>query len=275
MQEEEVFYWQKPRGNPNQILISVPHSGTEFPKDVRPYFKEKFIRHPEDTDWYVHELYEFAANMGIPVIHSKYSRYVVDLNRDPNDVALYNDDRFITGLFPTQSFAKEDLYIEPELQAEALREFEQKWRMDRYYWPYYRAIQEHLQKIHSMYRHVLLFDAHSIARSVPSISPEPFPDLILGTQMGFTADERLVEKAVSILGDSQYSFAHNEPFRGGNITRNHGNPTVGMHAMQLEMSQDIYLSEDGRTVDREKGDALRTLLQRLFKELESVLESMR
>ncbi len=274
MQNEEIFFWQGASIDSRQILVSVPHSGTEIPQDLHSYFKKKFIKHPEDTDWYVHELYDFAPHLGIPVIHAKYSRYLVDLNRDPDDVALYNDDRFITGLFPTKSFAKEGLYVDSEMQEEALREPERKWRMDTYYWPYYRKIQNHLQKILSKYPHALLFDAHSIARSVPSISSDPFPDLILGTQMGFTADAGLVEKAISILEDSNYSFAHNEPFRGGNITRNHGNPPVGMHAIQLEMSQDIYMSADGHGLDPNKVEGLQALLQCLLEELASTLERM-
>lgn len=274
MQNELPYDWYKERGSAVPILISVPHSGTEFPQELNGYIRKEVIENPQDTDWLVHELYNFASNLGIPVLYAKYSRYVVDLNRDPDDVPLYNDDRFITGIFPTHSFAKEALYIEPELQAEALQEYDRKWRMDKFYWPYYRAIQDHLQMLRKTHPHVLLFDAHSIERSVPSLWEKPFPDLILGTQMGYTADSRLIDKALAVLKDSSFSVSHNEPFRGGNITRTHGNPSTGVHAMQLEMSQDIYLSDDRRSLDPAKAERLRDLLRFMFKELESVLESM-
>ncbi len=268
------FHWQKARGASLPILVSVPHSGTEFPEDLEKFFKEKFRKDPEDTDWLVHKVYDFLPSLGIPVLHAKYSRYVVDLNRDPDDVALYNDDRFITGLFPTHSFTKEALYKDKSTQEEALSEFDRKWRMDRFYWPYYRAIQSHLTEKRDQHKAALLFDAHSIARSVPSLSAEPFPDLVLGTQMGFTADKKLIDAALEVLERSPYKVSHNDPFRGGNITRNHGNPEMGFHAMQLEMCQDLYLAEDGRSLDPEKTEQLRNTLSLLFRELEDAMNTL-
>ena len=43
----------------------------------------KSFEQPDDTDWFVHDLYNFAADLGITTIHAKYSRLVIDLNRDP------------------------------------------------------------------------------------------------------------------------------------------------------------------------------------------------
>jgi N-formylglutamate deformylase len=40
-----------------------------------------------------------------------------------------------------------------------------------------------------------------------------------------------------------YSAVLNGRFKGGHITRQHGNPAQGIHAVQLEMTQASYMTE--------------------------------
>jgi N-formylglutamate deformylase len=42
---------------------------------------------------------------------------------------------------------------------------------------------------------------------------------------------------------ARYSYVFNERFKGGFITRHYGAPESGIHAIQLEMSQVIYMNE--------------------------------
>jgi N-formylglutamate deformylase len=64
------------------ILLSVPHSGTNFPGELASQFKPELMQSPDDTDWFVDQLYNFAAEMGITMISAVNSRWVIDLNRD-------------------------------------------------------------------------------------------------------------------------------------------------------------------------------------------------
>src|SRR3546814_13543089 len=41
-----------------------------------------------------------------------------------------------------------------------------------------------------------------------------------------------------------YSHAANGRFKGGYITRSHGRPADGIHAVQLELTQRTYMDED-------------------------------
>jgi N-formylglutamate deformylase len=41
----------------------------------------------------------------------------------------------------------------------------------------------------------------------------------------------------------QFSFVFNGRFKGGHITRFYGNPAGGVHAIQLEMAQCLYMDE--------------------------------
>ena len=120
---------------PIDCLINsfISHSSHE----VIDLFQAHIVDNPEDTDWFVHDLYDFAPDLNMPLINAEFSRYVVDLNRDFKGESLYQDGRFITGVVPTQSFSKKNLYLN-ELPSPG----EIQRRLKIYYWPYYYKIQE-------------------------------------------------------------------------------------------------------------------------------------
>ena len=92
------------------ILLSVPHCGTYFPENLHKHFDQKHLQYPDDTDWFVDKLYDFAPALGITMIVAHYSRYVIDLNRDPSGKPLYADGRTTTQLVPTHTFFGQPLY---------------------------------------------------------------------------------------------------------------------------------------------------------------------
>src|SRR5690242_9403103 len=92
------------------ILISVPHCGFDFPQELKDQYKSNLASSPDDTDWFVNKLYDFAPSMGMTMISAVYSRWVIDLNRDPKSKPLYSDGRIITGLCPTTNFLGEPIY---------------------------------------------------------------------------------------------------------------------------------------------------------------------
>jgi len=40
-----------------------------------------------------------------------------------------------------------------------------------------------------------------------------------------------------------YSVSRNKPYAGGFITEHYGNPTTGLHAIQLEINRALYMDE--------------------------------
>ena len=43
--------------------------------------------------------------------------------------------------------------------------------------------------------------------------------------------------------DADYVVRPNDPYMGGFITRQHGRPSQGVHALQVELSRDLYMNE--------------------------------
>jgi N-formylglutamate amidohydrolase len=265
-----MIEYLKPHSAIRPILISVPHAGTEIPPDLRSGFIEQRLTDLCDTDWHVPRLYEFARELGIGMVHTRLSRWVIDMNRDPDGKPLYNDGRAITELVPTQSFSKLPLYrdgCKPDV-AEIMR------RRRIFFEPYHGLIRQKLAELKTQFNQVMLLDAHSIVHAVPAIRPEPFPDLILGSNDGRSSSGRLIDVAAETLSAaSNYSFKQNDPFKGGFITRHFGEPAAGIHALQLEMVQKNYMDEQSRTYDPEKASEIQRILSRLLSRLLKELTS--
>jgi len=250
------------------IIVSVPHAGTEVPSDIASQLRADILQQLPDTDWFVPELYGFCQNIGITMIQARLSRYVVDLNRPMVGSALYSDQRRQTDAMPLTSFDGVDLYSTDKKPDAAERER----RARLYYQPYHEAVGQLLAEMQKKFKHVLLFDAHSIRRSVPSLAKAPFADMIVGDRDGTSAHPDLSQTLLRSLQASSYQISYNQPFKGGQITRAFGSPDKKIHALQLEMSQDVYMNEARTGLDRNKSQLVQNLLQNALQELAHTLE---
>lgn len=256
--------------NPDSpILVSVPHCGITIPSELKFGYVPEKIQFIDDTDWYVDRLYNFVGQMGIPMIKATYSRWVIDLNRNAESKPLYNDGRVITALTPTSDFNNHPIYLN-----EGPNQVEIQRRIRTYYTPYYDKIEELLKAKRDKFKHVLFFDAHSIRQLVSGIRSDPFPDLILGDVDGGSADSSLIKAAEEVLNKSPYSFQHNDPFKGGNLTRHFGKPAQGIHALQLEMSKILYMCDTETLYNEERAEEVRGVLKTLFHNLIAALQKL-
>jgi len=255
--------------SPVPIILSVPHCGTAFPEDIREDFDPTLVGAPDDTDWFVHQLYDFAPALGITMIRAHYSRWVIDLNRPPDSTPLYTDGRIITGLCPTTDFHGNPIYLKNEPNTAEIER-----RLELYYHPYHAQVQQLLDETHAKFGKVLLWDAHSIRRFVPTIHKERFPDLILGSADGRSAHEDLIEAALIGLGSGPYDWSYNYPFKGGHITRSFGKPSLHQHALQLEMSKELYMDDSETQFDQTRAQAMREVLKRTFDGLIKTLDTL-
>lgn len=238
------------------IVLSVPHAGTMIPQAIQSELKEALLP-ADDTDWFVDQLYEFAPQLGITMIVAQNSRWVIDLNRDPAGKPLYQDGRVITGLCPATNFLGEPIYKDART---SVAEEEVARRRALYFDPYHSALNNLLQETKTTFGHVLLWDCHSIRKNVPSISNEPFADLILGTVDGTSAAPEIIANTVSQLQNSSYSFSMNNPFKGGFITRCFGKPEANQHALQLEMAKVNYMDDREERYDAKRAASMQSLL---------------
>lgn len=265
---ESLFTIHNPKSVNVPIIVSIPHCGRVFPPELAGHYKQALAENPDDTDFFVDDLYDFLPTMGITAICAHYSRWVIDLNRSSNNEALYDDGRIITNLTPTTDFLGNSIYANPVFEPKK-REIER--RKQYYYQPYYDKITQLLQAAKKQFGQAILWDAHSIRRQVPTIHSAPFPDLILGTNDGQTAANDLIQVVKNSLSNSNYDLSDNYPFKGGNITRHFGNPTANIHAFQLEMAKDVYMDDTETIYHPKRAAKIKETLINTFETLISAI----
>jgi len=219
-----------------RVVVSVPHAGVFLPENIRERLTP-IGKRVIDTDWHVDKLYAFTEALDVTLIVATHARTVVDLNRNPQGGKLYPG-QVETTVCPTETFGGEKLYEGP-----APDEAEIASRVQTFWQPYHDALRSELGRIKQLHGAAVLLDGHSIRQSVPRLFDGKLPDLNYGTNGGASADPALVAAALAATQGSGFSQVLDGRFRGGHITRHYGQPSQGIHAIQLEMAQVTYLDE--------------------------------
>jgi N-formylglutamate deformylase len=252
------------------LLISMPHIGTKIPAELCPLFVDR-AQMLEDTDWHLAALYNFTGELKASVLKPIYSRYVIDLNRPPNDTLMYPG-ASNTELCPTRFFTGHALYRE----GLAPNDIAKSERREQYWQPYHDALTQELERIVHIHGYALLWDAHSIRGQVPWLFEGTLPDLNIGTANGQAADPLIATAVAAAAAHSaDYSQVLNGRFKGGFITRNYGNPSQNIHAVQLEKCRHIYMQDDAPfDFDEQLAAQCRPTIRAMIKAALSALENI-
>jgi len=241
------------------LLVSLPHDGSAIPDAMAARMTES-ARAAPDTDWHVARLYAFARELGASVLVPKVSRYVVDLNRPPDDVSLYPG-QHTTGLCPVVQFSGDPVYRDDQQPSAE----EIATRIDTYWRPYHTALAEELQRLRAQHGRVVLWEGHSIRGECPFLFDGRLPGLNLGTAAGASCSSALQSKLEAALASQRsYDFVVNGRFKGGYITRHYGDPDNGIDAVQLEISQRTYMDEATFSYDEAKARDTQQVIRKLL-----------
>lgn len=247
------------RRGDSPLLLSMPHSGTELPDWLAERLVPEALAMP-DTDWHVPQLYDFAGALGATVVQATHSRYVIDLNRPPDNVSLYPG-QATTGLCPTTFFDGNSLYRGGEEPADD----EVAKRRERYWRPYHDKLAEELERIKTRHGYALLYDCHSIASEVPRLFDGVLPVLNVGTVRSQSCAPGIEQGIIEVLADCGHTHVVNGRFVGGYITRNYGRPAEQLHAVQMELGQDAYMDRGpGFAYREDKAKELQPVLKRVL-----------
>jgi len=242
------------------LLVSLPHVGTALADELVPRLVPRALA-LEDTDWHLAEVYAFARELGASLIVPRHSRYVIDLNRPPENTPMYAGANN-TELVPTRFFTGEPLYRDGQRPDDA----DIDRRRERYWRPYHDALGAELARLRAEHGHAVLWDGHSIQAELPWLFEGRLPDLNLGTADGASCAPSLRAALMAVLA-SQTTFSHvtDGRFKGGYITRHYGRPHDGIHAVQLEKCWSCYMAEASTSApDAGRVATLRPLLRRLL-----------
>lgn len=228
--------WLSIRRGAAPLLLSMPHSGTDL-RGLESRFVSPWLAR-RDADWWIEQLYDFATALDATIVRTTVSRSVIDVNRDPSGRSLYPG-RATTELCPSTTFDGEPLYLDNATVTPA--EIEE--RRLQYFDPYHAALRSEIERLRQRHTNIVLYDCHSIRSRIPRLFDGELPQFNIGTNDGESCASVLSDTVVAACASSSFTRVLNGRFKGGYITRFHGRPAEGVHAVQMELACRGYIEE--------------------------------
>jgi N-formylglutamate deformylase len=256
-----------PEDPPSAVVVSVPHAGVDisgFGDALSPGLDVRC-----DADLFVDELYEDARSGAF--VRARTSRFICDLNRDPDDVSpravpAHPAPRNADG----RGFVWEVTTTGARALSRPLALWEWQARQN-FHAGYHGAIAQSLERARRKFGFAVLVDGHSmpsVGRQGHADPGRPRADIVPGDRLGTSCAPSLSRLVGDHFRASGFTVAFNEPYRGGFITAHHGRPADGVHAIQIEMRRDLYMTESTFTRLPDKMAHLRTVIAALLQVLE-------
>ena len=245
------------------LILGQPHGGSFVPDEIWAWFNDNG-RKLADTDWHIGRLYE-GISPSATVVSATFHRYVIDANRDPSGASLYPGQN-TTGLCPLIDFDGAAIYQrghEPTPKAIDARRA-------NFHARYHKALATEIERVKALHGFAIVYDCHSIRSHIPFLFEGTLPDLNIGTDNGKTCSPKIQDAVVEIAKASDYTSVLNGRFRGGWTTRHYGQPSSGVHAIQMEVAQSAYLETEVLpwAYSEAKASRLRPILKNILTALE-------
>ena len=235
------------------LVVSVPHAGTMVPVEDAPLLALEGQALLRDADLFVDRLCRDVPAQGVPVVRALVSRYVLDVNRAPDDV-----DREVCPTVdrPTRVSARGLVWRVTTEGAAVLKRpltgAELESRIARIHRPYHDALARILEEKRARHGYAVLLDAHSMPSTGRPGHSDPGArraDIVPGDVRGASCHPGISRVLAEHFEATGYAVRPNDPYMGGFITRHHGRPARGVHAIQLEINRDLYMDEEALRFD--------------------------
>ena len=266
-----------PKTPATPVLVEVPHSGLQVPPDVEAEIEATPLAVLRDSDIYVDQLYERVPDQGATLLVSRVSRYVVDLNRGPDEVDSAAVPRHPKARhIPARGVVWRARTDGTPLLRAPLTIDQFAKRIELYYKPYHQKLREVAARMREEHGHVVILAAHSM----PSTGRRVFggrevrrADIVPGTRGRSTADGRIIDLVDAHFRGAGLSVKHDDPYRGGWTTSSYGAPKRGQHAIQIELNRALYVNEETSEIKKRDFAQLQEVLDQLVSKLGELMKS--
>ena len=271
---DESFIYMAPEQQSSSVVFCSPHSGRNYSESFlqNAILDSHQIRSSEDA--FVDELYDCAPNMGAQWLAATAPRAYVDLNRraDELDGALIHgvhksitNPRVVSGLGVIPRVVAEGRIIHSGKMSIA----QAQERLDRYYYPYHAKLKQILNDTCQRFGQAVLIDCHSMPRSATMdmvVRGGVRPDVVLGDRFGSSCSKAVMDCVAHAFEAQSFSISRNVPFAGAHIVQQYGRPSIGQHAIQVELDRSLYMDE-ARIERGPQFEQTRARLQAVVKDL--------
>lgn len=236
------------------LVVASPHSGRDYPTAFVAAARLDARTLRQSEDFLVDELIAGIGRMGVPSLAALFPRAYLDVNREPYelDPLMFDEplprfcnttsSRVLSGLgsIPRLVGAGAEIYHQPLTLDEAAA------RIELCYWPYHDALHRLMQRTWRRFGHCVLLDVHSMPGIGAPMARAPHRrpvDIVLGDCHGTACSADLTSFVEWSFQRRGYLVSRNEPYAGGFITRQYGQPDRHRHVLQVELNRTLYMSE--------------------------------
>ncbi|HSC89515.1 MAG TPA: N-formylglutamate amidohydrolase [Polyangiaceae bacterium] len=237
---EVYFSVENARSVETPVIVEVPHAGISLDPESMALCAAPVRSLGRDADLFVDRLFADAPDEGASLLVGKASRYLVDLNRAPDDLDSHTTPGGKSTGSPHGVVWRRTTEGRPAL-AGPLPQSEVQRRLDLVYWPYHRALERLVAEKIQRFGFALLLCGHSM----PSFGRlgERRADVVPGTRGRTTAAATAIDALDQLARQHGFDVAHDTPYRGGYTTERYGRPEERLHAIQIELARRLYMDE--------------------------------
>lgn len=246
----DYFRVERPAQQRLPVVVDVPHAGEWIPPEAAAEMvvQDQVLR--RDLDLYVDQLFVDAPSLGATLVASNVSRYVVDLNRADDDISPetvwggqrvdkpgYYQDRGVVWRTTTDGT--------PVMRAPMTKDAFAR-RIAAFHTPYHAALAAEIERVRQMFGFCVLIDGHSMPSQGRRGHADPGAyraDIVPGDVDGTSCASVVRDMIVSHFRGQGFAVRPNDPYKGGWITRNYGQPDADVHAIQIEINRRLYMDE--------------------------------
>ena len=232
------------------LLVSIPHSGEKIP-DEATWLKGLSESHVMcDVDRFVDQLYMPTLHrLQVPHVITDWHRYVVDLNRLPEDV---DADSFEGSRNPPGSFTSGLHWVKtttglPLIKKPMSAELH-RLLVERYFKPFHAKVESLYSDLkREGHANVYHMDLHSMPSQGTSAHRDPGQtraEIVISDFNGKSCGREFKDLVTAAYTQSGFQIAYNWPYIGGRVTQQYGLPIKGQHAIQVELRRDLYMDEE-------------------------------
>ena len=268
------FKLVEPKACTTSVVFASPHSG----RDYSPKFLENTCLDPieirKSEDAFVDDLYAHAPDYGATLLTAVAPRAYVDLNRSASEL----DPAIVTGAknLALNPRVASGLGVIPRVVAEGkpiqfgkITMSEALQRLALYYRPYHTRLSMVLEATRKQFGQAILIDCHSM----PSESLKSSggwrgnrSDVVLGNRYGASCSDEVFSTIEAAFQRQGFSVARNVPFAGAYVVQTYGRPSIGQHAVQVEINRALYMDEQA-IVRLPEFDEIKTRISDVIAEL--------
>ncbi len=241
----------RPAGCAASLVFDSPHSGIDYPADFAPAASRRDIA----TTWDAHvdALFRGVTDAGAVLLAATFPRAYLDANRAADDidpelldapwpgpVALSDHARRGMGLIRRYALPGVPMYHR-RLSVDEVRR-----RIDGCHRPYREALAREIDAAWGRHGRVWHFNCHSMksrGNAMNTDAGRSRPDFVIGDRDGTSADPAVSRWVADHFAALGYRVAINDPYRGADIVRAHGDPARGRCSVQIEINRAVYMDE--------------------------------